>query len=214
MIRNERGNLARYRNTLADLAHSLKTPLAVIRFAIDTENPNRGEMIERQVERMNDIVRFQLQRALASGSETFGKPVPVAPVVDEVAASLAKVYTARGIAFEADVDAAAVFRGDRGELLEIVGNLLDNAFKWARTRVRVVAHGDLVIEVEDDGPGIPAAQRAAVQTRGTRVDESVEGQGLGLAVVAETVTQRGGTLTLGDAALGGLRATVEYPPRR
>lgn len=214
VIRNERGNLARYRNTLADLAHSLKTPLAVIRFALDTDGAKRDQTIETQVERMNDIVRFQLQRALASGSETFGKPVPVAPVVDDIVASLEKVYAGRGVAIEAAVATDAVFRGDRNELLEVLGNLLDNAYKWARSRVRITVEGDLVITVEDDGPGIPDEQRAAVQTRGARADESVEGQGIGLAVVAETVARRGGTLVLNDSPLGGLRTVVMYPARR
>lgn len=214
VIRNERSNLARYRNTLADLAHSLKTPLAVIRFALDTGDTKRDETIEKQVERMNDIVRFQLQRALASGSETFGKPVPVASVIDDLTASLAKVYADRGIAFETSVAADSVFRGDRNELLEVLGNLLDNAYKWARSRVRVTVEGDLVLIVEDDGPGIPVEQRAAVQARGTRADESVEGQGIGLAVVAETIARRGGTLALEDSQLGGLRAVVTYPARR
>lgn len=214
VIRNERGNLARYRNTLADLAHSLKTPLAVIRFALDSTSAKRDETIEKQVERMNDIVRFQLQRALASGSETFGKPVPVAPVIDDIAASLAKVYAGRSVAFEASVPDDAIFRGDRNELLEVLGNLLDNAYKWAHSRVRVSVQNDLVITVEDDGPGIPATQRAAVLARGTRADESVEGQGIGLAVVAETVARRGGTLSLADSPLGGLRAVVTYPARR
>ncbi|MEX0900066.1 MAG: ATP-binding protein [Gammaproteobacteria bacterium] len=214
VIRNERGNLARYRNTLADLAHSLKTPLAVIRFALDTTGSKRDETIETQVERMNDIVRFQLQRALASGSETFGKPVPVASVVDDIAASLAKVYAARDIAFEASVPGDSVFRGDRNELLEVLGNLLDNAYKWARSRVRVTVTGDLEIVVDDDGPGIASDQRTAMQARGTRADESVEGQGIGLAVVAETVARRGGTLVLDESALGGLRVVVAYPARR
>lgn len=214
VIRNERGNLARYRNTLADLAHSLKTPLAVIRFALDTRAADRDETIARHTERMDDIVRFQLQRALASGAETFGRPVAVAPAVDELATSLAKVYHDRAIRFSADVAPGATFRGDRNELLEVLGNLMDNAFKWARSEVRVTVRGDLSVVVDDDGPGIPEAQREAVQARGKRADETVAGQGIGLAVVAEAVARRGGTLALETSPSGGLRARVEFPRRR
>ena len=214
VIRNERGNLARYRNTLADLAHSLKTPLAVIRFALDTRAPDRDDTISRHAARMDDIVRFQLKRAIAGGGETFGKPVAVKPAVEEVAASLAKVHHARGIRCRVDVAADAVFRGERDELLEVLGNLMDNAFKWARSEVRVTAHGALQLVVDDDGPGVPEDERGRVTARGTRADETTPGQGIGLAVVAETVARRGGTLTLAESPLGGLRAAVAFPDRR
>ncbi|MCA1798929.1 MAG: two-component sensor histidine kinase [Xanthomonadaceae bacterium] len=213
MIRNERGHLSRYRNTLGDLAHSLKTPLAVVRCALD-ERPSaeRDATIAAQVERMSDIISFQLQRALAAGTETFGRVIAVAPEIDGIIASLRKVYAERGLSFETEVAPGTVFRGDRGALLELLGNLLDNACKWGRASVRVAAANDasgrLVVTVEDDGPGIPADARAAVLDRGIRGDESVAGQGIGLAVVSDIVAARGGTLELGDSVLSGLRVSL------
>lgn len=213
LIRNERGHLRRYRNTLGDLAHSLKTPLAVVRVALE-ERPSaeRDETIAAQVARMDDIVSFQLQRALAAGAETFGLAVPVAPEVDGVVASLRKVYADRRLSFEVAVAPGTVFRGDRGALLEVLGNLLDNACKWGRTRVRITASNDAVgriaLVVEDDGSGIPVHARRAVLDRGIRGDESVAGQGIGLAVVSDIVSVRGGALELDDSPLRGLRVSL------
>lgn len=215
LIRNERAHLGRYRDTLTDLAHSIKTPLAVIKVALQEEpGERRDRTIADQVARINEIVGFQLQRAGKVGRTTFGRAIAVSPAVEELVTSLQKVYRDKDLVFERRVDAASRFRGDHGELLEILGNLLDNACKWARHTVRVGAAidaQDLVLRVEDDGPGIPADRRGEVLARGIRADESVEGQGIGLAVVHDIVGRHGGRLELGESDLGGLSVTVRVP---
>ncbi len=214
LIRNERAHLARYRDTLGDLAHSIKTPLAVIRVAME-EGPGdqRDRTIREQVTRINEIVDFHLKRAREVGKATFGRAFQVEPEIDGVIASMRKVHHDRGLRFEQSVDPALRFRGDRGELLEVLGNLLDNACKWARSRVTVSAHASadaLFIEVADDGPGIPEDRRSEVLGRGVRADESIDGQGIGLAVVSDIVARHGGTLTLDRAAIGGLQVRATF----
>lgn len=223
LVRNERGRLKRYRNSLGDLAHSLKTPLAVIRNALGrsdlaAERANIGE----QVSRMDEIVAYQLQRASASGGTTFGAPLQVRPQVERIIESLRKVYAGRGLRIEAFVSPEARFHGDAGDLLEIVGNLADNACKHARSRVVVDAgrlapgpgaHRDgLFIVVSDDGPGIPEARVAQLARRGVRGDTSTPGHGIGLAIVQDLVALYDGKLSFGAAELGGTEARVDLPP--
>lgn len=215
LIRNERAHLRRYRDTLADLAHSLKTPLAVVRGALRESGSRRDSTIEEQVARMDDIVRYQLQRTAALGGPTFGSPVGIEPYLRQVLNSLAKAHADRRLEFETDLDPAAQFRGEPGDLLEILGNLLDNACKWAHGRIRVTTRtgddGALLLRIDDDGKGIPGDQREAVLARGRRADERVGGYGIGLAVVHEVVTQLGGTLALHASPLGGLRVELHLP---
>lgn len=215
LIRNERGHLERYRNTLGDLAHSLKTPLAVIQIALEEkQGSDQSHLIGKQVERMNEIVRYQLQRASAVGNETFGRAVVIAPQVADLIHSLEKVYASRHLSFDMELDAGAVFLGSRGDLLEMMGNILDNACKWAKSTVRVcvIARGERGVElvIEDDGPGIASQQYELVLNRGTRADESVGGQGIGLAVVRDLVQQHGGTITLSRSELQGLKVVVVF----
>ncbi|HZW59110.1 MAG TPA: ATP-binding protein, partial [Woeseiaceae bacterium] len=216
-IDSEREHLRRYRNTLSDLAHSLKTPLAVMRNELESGAGGeelRWTMLE-QAGRMDQIVAYQLSRAVTSGHTTFATPILIKPHADEVVASLEKVYAAKNILCEFDIDEQARFYGDQGDLLEILGNVLENAFKWAQHRVlltaRVIAQpgsrrdGVLVI-VEDDGPGIPPDQVGRLLERGTRGDERVQGHGIGLAIVQQLVKAYRGELdvsrsqTLGGAA--------------
>lgn len=215
LVRNERGNLQRYRETLADLAHSVKTPLAVMRVALDEPaGVDRDATLGQQVTRMDEIVGYQLQRARAVGSETFARVVDVGSMVEELVAALRKVYGGRSLDLVTEVEAGTVFRGGRGDFLEMVGNLLDNACKWARSRVglTVVVEGDrLHITIDDDGPGIPISQRASMTTRGIRGDESVDGQGIGLAVTNGLAHRLGGELRLEGSEMGGLRAVLVLP---
>lgn len=215
LVRNERGNLQRYRDTLADLAHSVKTPLAVMRVALDEPaSVDRDATLGQQVTRMDEIVGYQLQRARAVGSETFARAVDVNTMVDELVGALRKVYGNKALDLTAAVGTGVMFRGGRGDFLEMVGNLLDNACKWAHSQVRLtaaVADERLRITIDDDGPGIPEPQRASVIARGIRGDESVDGQGIGLAVTSGLAQRLGGVLQLEDSELGGLRAVLILP---
>lgn len=216
-IQTERKSLERYRNTLGDLAHSLKTPLAVLRGLIESEadETKLRDGASAQLARMDDIVAYQLARAAKSGHHTFIAPISVGPIAEEVASGLEKVYAGKGALCEFEIDESARFRGERGDLLEILGNLLDNAFKWCKRRVllRVAwIEGDarrLRLVVEDDGPGVPDHQLAAVLQRGIRADERVQGHGIGLSIVQDIVHSYQGELSVGRSEeLGGARFEV------
>lgn len=216
LVAHGQASLARSRGALDALAHSLKTPLAVLEGQL-RELP-RGRLREDmagQLAAARSAVDYQLQRAALGGRRPLTAAVEVAPMVERLARSLEKVHGARGLALELRVPGALRFRGDPGDLTEILGNLLDNAFKWAGSRVRVSAaqaSGALVLAVEDDGPGLPEELAAAVTGRGVRLDPAVEGHGVGLAVVRSIVTEGyGGELRLIPSDLGGLRAEAHLP---
>jgi len=222
LIRQSHAHLERYRNALGDLAHSLKTPLAVLRGALDRPGPPEElrQTLTEQVERMNRTVDYQLQRAAAAGRIALSVPLPVAPVAHKILDSLAKVYAERGLRFDCKVTPETVFYGDEGDLLEILGNLADNACKWCRRQVVVRAYpadhdgrAELVVEVEDDGPGIPAEQAPLLLHRGQRADPAVAGHGIGLAVVRDLVEEvYSGRLDLSRGQLGGalVRARLRF----
>jgi two-component system sensor histidine kinase PhoQ len=211
--------LERYREALADLGHSLKNPLAVLRsIGDDPATGDRGNEIRAQVERMQQAIDWHVQRGAAAGRGGLGQSVALAGLVERVGASLARVHADRAVRLECDIPRDAVVRGDPDDLMEIVGNLLDNAWKWGRTRVRATAwperDGGMVMAIEDDGPGIPADRRDTVLERGVRIDETVPGDGIGLAVVRRMVEETwGGRLGLDASDLGGLRVRVTFPPR-
>jgi two-component system sensor histidine kinase PhoQ len=226
LIDTERRRLARYRNTLDDLAHSLKTPLAAMRTLLAEQRmrllevPEGGrsqestqDALNRELERMDQRVSYQLRRARATGATGLGtEPVAVAPIVDDLKQTLDKVYRDKRVACTVDIAPAAVFRGDPGDLTEILGNLMDNGYKYCKSCVRVAASSNsdrLVITVGDDGRGITAEEAATLFQRGKRADESVPGQGIGLAVVRETVELYRGTLDVGRSELGGAELRVE-----
>ncbi|BBL75520.1 ATP-binding protein [Methylomagnum ishizawai] len=205
-------HLARYRDALGDLAHSLKTPLAVLRGSFDAPQEDAKTVALEQIERMNRIVEYQLKRAAAAGRSPLAPPVPVADKARQLVAALNKVYADKGVVCESRIDPGLMFRGDEGDLLEILGNLTENAYKWARNRVALGArHGEdgLEITVEDDGPGIPPAVAERLLKRGERADPAVPGHGLGLAIVHSIVKTYGGRLELGRSPLGGAAIAVK-----
>lgn len=224
LIDSERQHLERQRNTLADLAHSLKTPLAVIRTRLDSDSGEQAlrEDVETQLRRMNDIVGYQLSRAASGGHKLFAAPLEIEPYAEEIVQGLEKIHAARGVFCEFDIDPAARFHGERGDLQELLGNLLENAFKWARKRVLLTVRVDagarqrrpgLRILVEDDGPGIPLERIGHVLQRGVRGDERVQGHGIGLAIVQDTLRDYGGELNVGRSQeLGGARFEAVMPP--
>ena len=223
-IDNEREQRTRYRNTLADLAHSLKTPLAVIRSRLELagdSTPFRADVLD-QVRRMDELVAYQLARAATSGRQTFATTaVPIADHAEDLVQSLEKVYAAKNVLCEFDIDEGAVFYGEQGDLLELMGNLLENAFKWAQHRVLLVVklepqagrqRPDLWLSVEDDGPGINADKVEKVLQRGVRGDERVQGHGIGLSIVQDIVRAYQGELTVDHSPeFGGARFAVRLP---
>jgi two-component system sensor histidine kinase PhoQ len=224
LIDNERARSDRYRNTLDNLAHSLKTPLAAMRALIadkDTAAQVRDRFNE-QIERMDEIVRYQLRKPAASAADKLViGPVAVASEVERLVNGLHKVYHDKRPRIEVDVVAGMKFRGDTGDFLELAGNLLDNACKWCTGRVSIsirpsgassATDGGMHLTVDDDGPGIPEEAAEVLLERGTRLDEATPGHGIGLAIVRDIAQSYGGSLTIGRSALGGASITVDIPP--
>ncbi len=224
LIESERENLEHQRNTMSDLAHSLKTPLAVLRARLDSdagESELRGE-VATQLQRMTDLVNYQLGRAASSGHKLFAAPVEIDQHAEQIVQGLEKIYANKGVICEFEIDPQARFHGEPGDLQELLGNLLENAFKWANSRVLLTARPGqteanrrpgLVLVVEDDGPGIPEERIALVLQRGVRGDERVHGHGIGLSIVQDIVRSYRGTLEVGRSPeYGGACFSVSLPP--
>lgn len=219
LIGSERGRAERYRQTLDNLAHSLKTPLAAIRAVLAEQGRGRAtDKIEAQIERMNDIVRYQLRKPAALVSDGFGVGfVAIEEQLKRLVDGLQKVYKDKDPDIRVSVDGRAQFRGDTGDFLELAGNLLDNACKWCAKTVEVsvapIDGAGMRLKVADDGPGIPEDAQDLLLKRGMRLDESAPGHGIGLAVVKDIAASHGGELAIGRSALGGAEITVSIPPK-
>lgn len=207
--------LERSRRSLANLAHAIKGPLTLLAQAAESPELNPcAEDVRQGVNRVRELVDRELRRArLAGGPTSTSRFVPARELPDLVGV-LRQVHAGRPLAFDATAPEGVSFRGDREDLLELLGNLLDNAAKWASRRVEIrFADGPgLAFTVEDDGPGVPADALGQLAGRGVRLDEAVPGHGIGLAIVREIVEQYGGTLDFGRSErLGGLRVEVRLP---
>jgi signal transduction histidine kinase len=215
VLHENRELLARARAQAGNLAHALKTPLAVIRNALTaTGNGASGPMLG-EVERMHAAIERHLVRARAGATAIHARHVPVRPALDDVVRAVSRIHGQR-VDIVVSGDEALRFRGDAADLQEIFGNLLENAAKWARSTVQVnltAGEDRLCIVLHDDGPGIPPERRAEAVKRGVRLDTTRPGSGLGLQIVDELCSIYGGSLELGDSPLGGLAATVTLPRR-
>jgi len=223
LIDSERARSDRYRYTLDNLAHSLKTPLAAMRALLgDRPTDGFGGRFNEQIDRMDEIVRYQLRKPAASVSDSLVlKAVPVEKEVARLVDGLRKVYHDKSPEFEVRIESGLQFRGDTGDFLELAGNLLDNACKWCEKQVRIsvvpsvgaraIASG-MVLTVSDDGPGIPKDAADALLQRGMRLDESTPGHGIGLAVVKDIARSYGGRLSINKSDLGGAEIMVSIPP--
>jgi two-component system sensor histidine kinase PhoQ len=219
-INSERAHLERYRNALADLAHSLKTPLSILRGCADSFSVNK-DTVKEQISRMDEIVEYQLQRAAAKGGHKTAGAVDLAAVIKKISVSLSKVYIDKNITFDMAVAEQSQVYCDEGDLYEIAGNLMDNACKWCRSTVKVNVSLNqrkgrqnfaVLLEIEDDGPGIPAEKLADILKRGVRADENIHGHGIGMAVVYELTGLLGGLLEgKKSEALGGMKWSVYLP---
>jgi two-component system sensor histidine kinase PhoQ len=217
LLHHERGQQVRYRHALGDLAHSLKTPVAALHMLKDhAEIPDESRRrFAEQLSRIDDIVNYQLRKAATVGRRAFTQPLPVEPLIKRIVTALAKVYHDKRVEYHIDVDPGTEIRGDEGDVVEVLGNLLDNASKWCRKRVRIGAvsrdNRTLDLFVDDDGPGFPSDHVNGILRRGVRADSRISGQGIGLAVVNELVTVYGGTIALSASPLGGARVHVTLP---
>ena len=211
-VEHEKRSRSRYRNAMEDLAHSLKTPLAVAKNAL-LEHQVPRMLLDEQIERMETTVTHQLSRASLAGPVVMGKSVALDEVVQRLLRALQTAYTERGICVTTDLETGATAMGDERDFMEMLGNLLENAFKYTQSQVQVsVARGNSVlITIEDDGGGIPESLRAEVLSRGARLDEIESGQGIGLAVVSDLVQLYKGNLAIDDSEMGGAKISVTIP---
>ena len=223
LIDANRDIVTRARTHVGNLAHALKTPISVMMNEATTHGADPLALkVREQTEIMRDQVTRHLERArMAARVAAIGTITEVRPVVTALARTMEKLHHHRGIAIAIDAPEGARFRGEQQDLEEMVGNLVDNACKWAQSRVAVEVfsekpdpRGDrriVRIVVDDDGPGLSPQQREQVARRGRRLDETKQGSGLGLSIVVELASLYGGGLSLGTAPIGGLRADLVIP---
>ena len=203
LISHELKQRARYRNTLQDLAHSLKTPISVLQASLSKiDNSSVKLILAEHINRMNNIVTYQLQRAVSAGTSPIKQKVSVQTCLTKVFKALIKVYHDKDISFSNEVADSCIFYGDENDLLEILGNLCDNACKYGRSEVSVTAaqvenkDGLISISVIDNGRGVPEKLKLSIFQRGKRLDENNEGQGIGLSVVYDIVSSYKGSIEI------------------
>jgi signal transduction histidine kinase len=206
----------RQRTHVGNLAHALKTPLSVILTEAGQRGGDLGALVERQAKIMSQQVDHHLRRARAAArTEGFGERTQVVPVLEELARALERLFRDRIAGIDLDCPEGLAFHGERQDLLEIAGNVMENACKWAKSRVRVSAASrgpdSFALTVEDDGEGLQEDQRETVMRRGARLDETSPGSGLGLSIVDELARAYDGSVSLGQSTLGGLKVEIRLP---
>ena len=222
LISSNREIVERARTQVGNLAHALKTPLSVITNEAEADSSPLSEKVREQAQVMREQVNHYLDKArAATRSNVVGSVTDVAPAIESLVRTFQKIHRDGVPVFETDLACAPRFRGEAQDFQEMLGNLLDNAGKWARARVLVSlslearAGGGgqdfLILCVDDDGPGLPAGDRAQAVKRGRRLDETKPGSGLGLSIVADLAAVYAGEFTLEDGILGGLRARLRLP---
>ncbi|HUW24938.1 MAG TPA: sensor histidine kinase [Gallionella sp.] len=209
----------RARTHAGNLAHALKTPLSVLANAANGKDEALARLVVTQVDSARKQVDYHLARAQAAAAVRLpGARTPLKPVVDGLVRTMQRIHAEQNLELLVHPLAAAlVFRGEEQDLQEMLGNLLDNACKWAVHRIEInarIEQDNLEICVDDDGKGIPADQRDAMIRRGVRADQQMPGTGLGLSIVDDLARLYGGLLTLANSPLGGLRVTLTLPAAR
>ncbi len=215
LLDHNRGVVERAQTHVGNLAHALKTPLAVMMNEASGDT-SLDDVVRRQAGAMHDNVQHYLKRARAAArAQTLGSRSAVAPVLADMSRLLTKLFAEKGIEVTAANPNNLYFRGERQDLEEMVGNLMENACKWAKSRVQVsveMTEGGFLLHVDDDGNGLTPEERGAALQRGVRLDEAAPGTGLGLSIVTELAEMHEGRFVLDDAPeLGGLRATLRLP---
>ena len=208
--------LQRYRNSLGDLTHSLKTPLAIIQGAYDSQNQQQlRKAIAEQLGRINELVQYQLQRASIAGENSTFLAIEINPLVNKIIRSLDKVYADKQVSCHLKMTATILFRGDEGDLMEVLGNLLDNAYKFCQSQVNIKieqTENEICIEIEDDGAAVDKELYAQLLQRGKRADSLAPGHGIGLGIVNDIIKQYRGQIKLrGSKILNGLMVSIILP---
>ena len=216
LLGREQYQQQRYRNAMDDLAHSLKTPLAVLSGLSESEKINQVELetLRDQVHRMNQIVSYQLQKASNVAGLQINKPIDLIQVVSKIKSALEKVYRDKSVHIESNLPRTIMIRMEEGDCMEVIGNLLDNAFKYCNEQISISAdsrgEGGTRLTISDDGQGLKLQEVERILNRGTRLDQTSEGQGIGLAVVADIVKSYNIDLSFEQSSLGGLSVTLLF----
>lgn len=204
----------RARNNVGNLAHALKNPITVL-MNESGDTPGYPEMVQSNAETMWSNVEHYLKRAqTAANAEILGTRTHVPPAAEDLARTIERLNRDKGLAVKLDIADDVYFRGERQDLDDLIGNLMENAGKWCRSRVCVTGKrlgGEIELIVDDDGPGVAPEHRESALKRGQRHDETTPGTGLGLSIVSDTAEMYGGSLSLEDSPLGGLRARLRLP---
>ncbi|MGI5309596.1 ATP-binding protein [Rheinheimera sp. WS51] len=208
LLANQNRQKQRYRHHLSDLAHALKTPVAVLQTSELSQQPE----LKEQLDRITGMIEHQLKRASSSGQDVWKKQILIKPLLRKLVSALEKIYKDKDLIINIECTDSDVFKGDETDLMEVLGNLLDNASKACKSLVSVTINmHPLKIIIEDDGPGIPADKHHQLFQRGSRLDTYSEGHGVGLAIVAELVESYSGNLALDNSPYGGARFTISFP---
>lgn len=216
LLDHEQSRRQRYKNSLADLAHSLKTPLAVLRTELDNSQDfdHYKNIGQEQLQRINQLVDYQLQRAATEGKSNLLAPVSLGEISHKIISSLKKVYQQKEIHSQFEIERDAFIHADEDDMYELLGNLLENAYKYCKKQVNIVIQSknqQVVICIEDDGNGIPLLAGKNIIKRGLRFDTQVEGHGLGLAIVSDIVEAYEGTIKVEKSHLGGACFIIVIP---
>lgn len=214
LLATEQNQRKRYRNALSDLAHSLKTPLAVLQGNVSEQQDDRKQQSQTQIDTMNLMIEHQLKRAQSAGQSSWHLGVSIAPMVNKLVNSLGKIYRDKHLSYQVEISDGLIFRGDEADLLELLGNLLDNASKAASNQIIVKAYNNenhQYFVVEDDGLGIDNNKADAILQRGTRADTYQQGHGIGLAIVRDLVESYQGKINISRSKqLGGAKFTLIF----
>lgn len=217
LIAHNTSVMERARTHVGNLAHALKTPLSILTNEAERHKGQLGTAISEQTDLMRRQVDHHLKRArTAARAGVLSETTPVSPVIEDLVRTISKLHQDRHVEVEVRASDGALFAGEHEDLEEMLGNLIDNACKWASSRILIetdVGRDVVSISVSDDGPGLPEAKRDEVMDRGTRLDETKPGSGLGLSIVKDIAGLYGGALKLDRSAMGGLRAEVSLPGR-
>jgi len=220
VLSSEKQQRERYKNTLGDLAHSLKTPLAVIQGELGqlhdspTIQQQSNTIMGDQLQRMDAIIRHQLQRAVVSAPNAMHNKIRLQPIVERLVSAMGKVYRDKDIEFSIDIDETLALAADSQDVFEVMGNLIENACKYGTKNVNLQAHkhtSGLRIIIEDDGPGVPIELQRKILERGARIDTAQPGQGIGLSVATDIISAYNGSIECSKSTLGGAKFSLWLP---
>lgn len=204
--------LTRYRDGLGNMAHSIKTPIAVLRGIIESTPMEQKDIASEQLDTINNIVEYQLQRAATAGRQQLAEAIPLRPIAEKIIATLDKVYKDKQVECQINITNSFKIKIDESDLFELLGNLLENAFKWCNQKVQLSAtalDGQTQLIVEDDGPGINESERERILLRGQRADQSTPGHGLGMAMVSDMLLLYEGTMQITGSSIGGSKIIIQ-----